>query len=71
MPAQTAITKSEFLVIGQYVGELHKDTVVDKHLGNLGNIGKPGNPGNPGSPGNPGNRGASNYDYPDAFSKLL
>jgi hypothetical protein len=32
---------------GPYVGELHKDMVVNKHLGNYGNIGNPGNPGNP------------------------
>jgi hypothetical protein len=56
---------------GPYVGELHKDMVVDKHLGNYGNIGNPGNPGNPGSPGNPGNRGAVNYGYPDVFQRLL
>jgi hypothetical protein len=56
---------------GQYVGELHKDMVVDKHLGNLGNIGNSGNPGNPGHPGNPSNRGAVNYGFPDVFHKLL
>ena len=44
---------------GQYVGELYKDMVVDKHLGNLGN------------PGNPGNRSAVNYGYPDVWEKLL
>jgi hypothetical protein len=58
-------------ISGTYVGELHKDMVVDKHMGNYGNIGNPGNPGNPGSPGNPGNRGAVNYGYPDVFHKLL
>lgn len=55
---------------GSYVGELHKDMVVDKHMGNFGNIGNPGNPGNPGSPGNPGHRGAVNYGYTDVFHKL-
>lgn len=53
---------------GEYVGELYKDMVVDRHLGNLGNA---GNPGSPGSPGNPGNRGAVNYGYPDVFEELL
>lgn len=56
---------------GEYVGELHKDMIVDKHLGNLGNIGNPGNPGNAGNPGNPGNRGVINYGYPDVSSMLL
>jgi hypothetical protein len=56
---------------GPYVGELYKDMVVDKHIGNLGNIVHPGNPGNPGHPGHPGNRGAVNYGYPDVFEKLL
>lgn len=56
---------------GQYVGELHKDMIVDKRLGNLGNIGNPGNPGNAGNPGNPGNRGSINYGYPDVSAKLL
>ena len=56
---------------GEYVGELYKDMVVDKHLGNLGNIGNPGNPGSPGSPGNPGSRGGVNYGYPDVWEKLL
>jgi hypothetical protein len=56
---------------GAYVGELHKDMVVDKHLGNFGNIGNPGNPGNAGNPGNPGNRGSMNYGYFDVFQKLL
>lgn len=56
---------------GQYVGELHKDMIVDKHLGNRGNIGNPGNPGNTGNPGNPGNRGSVNYGYQDVSSKLL
>ena len=44
---------------GEYVGELHQDMIVDKHLGNLGSI------------GNPGNRGAVSYGYPDVFHKLL
>ncbi len=56
---------------GQYVGELHEDLVLDKHLGNFGNIGNPGNPGNAGNPGNPGNRGAVNYGYPGVFHKLI
>lgn len=56
---------------GSYVGELYKDMVVDRHMGNFGNIGNPGNPGNAGSPGNPGNRGSVNYGYPDVFDKLL
>jgi hypothetical protein len=56
---------------GNYVGELHKDMVVDKGLGSYGNIGSPGNPGSSGSPGNPGNRGAVNYGYLDAFDKLV
>jgi len=56
---------------GPYVGELHKDMVVNKHMGNYGNIGNPGNPGNAGSPGNPGNRGAVNYGYADVFQELL
>jgi len=56
---------------GEYVGELHKDMVVDKHVGNPGNIGNPGNPGNAGTPGNPGNRGAVNYGYGDVFRRLL
>jgi hypothetical protein len=56
---------------GSYVVELHKDMVVDKHMGHYGNIGNPGNPGNPGSPSNPGNRGAVNYGYRDVFSRLL
>jgi len=55
---------------GSYVGELHKDMIVDKHLGNFGNIGNPGNPGNAGNPGNPGNRGTVNYGYPDVFHRL-
>ena len=58
-------------ISGSYVGELHKDMVVDKHLGNFGNIGNPGNPGNAGNPGNPGNRGAVNYGYSDVFNKLI
>lgn len=56
---------------GSYVGELHKDMIVNMHLGNLGNIGNPGNPGSPGSPGNPGNRGALNYGFLDVFADLL
>lgn len=56
---------------GRYVGELHRDMIVDKHLGNLGNVGNPGNPGNAGNPGNPGNRGAVNYGYPDVSGRLL
>ncbi|WP_298210392.1 4-fold beta flower protein [Ferrimicrobium sp.] len=56
---------------GAYVGELHKDMVVDKHLGNLGNVGNPGNPGNTGNPGNPGNRDRINYGYPDVSGVLL
>jgi len=56
---------------GQYVGELHQDMIVDKHLGNLGNVGNPGNPGNAGNPGNPGNRGSVNYGYPDVSGRLL
>jgi len=56
---------------GAYVGELHDDMVVDKHMGNLGNIGNPGNPGNPGSPGNPGNRGSRGSSYRDVFDDLL
>jgi len=56
---------------GQYVGELYRDMVVDKHLGNLGNVGNPGNPGNAGNPGNPGNRGAVNYGYNDVSADLL
>lgn len=56
---------------GAYVGELHIDMVVDKHMGNFGNIGNLSNPGNAGSPGNPGNRGSVNYGYLDVFDKLL
>lgn len=56
---------------GEYVGELHRDMIVDKHLGNLGNVGNPGNPGNAGNPGNPGNRGSLDYGYPDVSSQLL
>lgn len=56
---------------GQYVGELHRDMIVDKHLGNLGNIGNSGNPGNAGNPGNPGSRGSVDYGYPDVSRRLL
>ena len=56
---------------GSYIGELDRDMIVDKHMGNYGNIGNPGNPGNPGSPGNPGNRGTVNYGYPDVSSELF
>jgi hypothetical protein len=56
---------------GQYVGEVYRDMIVDKHLGNLGNVGNPGNPGNAGNPGNPGNRGAVDYGYPDVSAQLL
>ena len=56
---------------GQYVGELHKNMVLDMHLGNLVNIGNPGNPINPGSPVNPGNRGPVNLGYPDVSSELF
>jgi hypothetical protein len=56
---------------GPYVGELHRDMIVDKGLGNLGNVGNPGNPGNAGNPGNPGNRGAINYGYRDLSSELF
>ncbi len=56
---------------GSYVGELHKDMIVDKRLGNLGNVGNPGNPGNTGNPGNPGNRGSVNYGYRDVSGELL
>ena len=56
------------LSLQRYVGELHKDMVVNKHLGNYGNIGISGNPSNA---GNPGNRGAANYGYPDVFDRLL
>jgi hypothetical protein len=56
---------------GSYVGELYRDMVVDRYLGNLRNVGNPGNPGNAGNPGNPGNRGAVNYGYPDVSAKLL
>jgi hypothetical protein len=56
---------------GAYVGELYKDMVLDRHLGNLGNIGHPRDPGNPGHPGNPGNRGVINYGYADVFAHLL
>lgn len=55
---------------GPYVGELYKDMVVNRHLGNYGNVGHCGNPGNAGSPGNPGNRGSINYGYPDVFAEL-
>jgi hypothetical protein len=58
-------------ISGEYVGELYKDMVVDRHLGNLGNVGNSGNPGSPGCPGNPGNRGSVNYGYPDVFDALL
>lgn len=56
---------------GEYVGELHNDMIVDKHLGNLGNIGHPANPGNVGSPGNPGNRGSVNSGFPDVSDELF
>lgn len=55
---------------GEYVGELYRDMVVDRNLGNRGNIGNPGNPGNVGSPGNPGNRGSISIGYRDVFNKL-
>lgn len=55
---------------GPYVGELHKDMIVDKRMGNLGNVGNPGNPGNAGNPGNPGNRGQVSYGFPDVSGKL-
>jgi hypothetical protein len=56
---------------GQYVGDLHEDMVVNKHVGNPGNIGNPGNPGNAGSPGNPGNRGVVNYGWPDVSHEFF
>lgn len=56
---------------GSYVGELHHDMIVAKHLGDLGNVGNPGNPGNAGNPGNPGNRGRVSYGYRDVSGRLL
>ena len=56
---------------GSYVGELHKDMVVDRQALTYGDIGNPEDLGNPGRPGNPGNRGAVNYDYLDVFHKLM
>ena len=47
---------------GSYVGELHKDMVVDKHLGN---------PGNAGHPGHAGNRSVICYGYRDVSDDLL
>ena len=56
---------------GAYVGELHRDMVLNMHMGNFGNIGNSGNPGNAGNPGNPGNRGSVSYGYADVFHELL
>lgn len=58
-------------LFGAYVGELHKDMVVDKRLGNVGNIGNSGNPGNAGHPGHLGNRGAISCGYRDVSGDLL
>ncbi len=55
---------------GAYVGELHRQMVVDKHLGRLRDIGTPADPGNPGRPSHPGDRGAINVGYTDLFEKL-
>jgi hypothetical protein len=56
---------------GQYVGELEKDMIFDKGMGNRGNIGNPGTPGNPGMPGNPRNRGNRGYTGSEEISHRL
>src|SRR5688572_16913344 len=56
---------------GPYVGELHRDMVVNEYLSNPGSIGHVGNPGKLPRADNPGNRGPMDYGYPDVFHKLF
>jgi len=56
---------------GQYVGELDKQMIVRKTVGDQGNLGNPGNPANKGHLATPANRPSVSYGYPDVSKELF
>jgi hypothetical protein len=56
---------------GEYVGELHKEQVVDKQVPNIGKVGAITNLPDLPRRGLPGNRGERFCPFPDVFDKLL
>lgn len=55
---------------GTYVGELHRDMIVDAYISSPGWTSSPGDPGRVPPPDHPGSRGALDYGYPDVSDKL-
>lgn len=60
-----------FTMTGHYVGELHRDMVVDLGMTDPGRTTPPLNPGPIPPPDHPGSRGAFDYGAPDRIEQLL